>query len=280
MKSCMFAGLFRNSDFRSAVEGAAKTGYEGIEIRFAKPHMDFETSEAQLKEYGKMVKDNGLFPASLYTFTGNYSIRSDKEIEETEFPNSRRVFEAACILGAPMVKITVGGPSPHLAQNYHYEKAAFWHRRTALLAQSYNLKICYEIHFGSLCETVDSSMRFLNMVDCDNAGLIHDPGNMIIVGEQYGETAVRRFGAKIFHLHIKDMKRVKDASAPWQYGKDKWVHAFLNTGEVDHRTVFRALNNIGFTGYLSTEVNIDGMDPMEAARHELAEIRKMTEECR
>ena len=270
----MFAGLFRNSDFRSAVEGAAKTGYEGIEVRFAKPHMDFDTTAEQLKEYGKMIKDNGLFPASLYTFTGNYSVRSDKEIDEIEFPNAKRVFEAACILGAPLVKITVGGPSPHKAHNYHFEKAAFWHRRTAELAKTFALKVVYEIHAGSLCETVDSSMRFMNMVDCDNAGFIHDPGNMYIAGDHYGEFAVKRFGKKIMHLHIKDMKRLNDANG------DRWVHAPLNTGEVNHQEVFQALKDAGFTGYLSTEVNIEGMDPLEAAKHEFKEIQKMIEACK
>jgi len=274
MKSCMFAGLFRNSDFRSAVEGAAKVGYEGLEVRFAKPHMDFDTPSDQLKVYARMIKDNGLFPASLYTFTGNYSVRSDKEIEEVEFPNAKRVFEAACILGAPLVKISVGGPSPHLAQNYHFEKAAFWNRRTAELAKTFGLKIVYEIHAGSLCETVDSSMRFMNMVDCENVGFIHDPGNMYIAGDHYGKFAVDRFGSKIFHLHIKDIKITRDVD-----GKEKWAHVPLNTGGVNHQEVFQALKDIGFKGFLSTEVNIDGMDPMQAATHEYKEIRKMIEAC-
>ncbi|MCL2834824.1 MAG: sugar phosphate isomerase/epimerase [Treponema sp.] len=274
MKSCMFAGLFRNSDFRTAVEGAAKAGYEGIEVRFAKPHMDFDTPADQLKVYSRMIADSGLFPASLYTFTGNYSVRSDREIDEVEFPNAKRVFEAACVLGTPLVKITVGGPSPHRAQNYHFEKAAFWHRRTAELAKTFGLKVVYEIHAGALCETVDSSMRFMNMVDCGNAGFIHDPGNMYIAGDHYGRFAVDRFGAKIMHLHIKDIKKIKDAD-----GKDKWVHAPLNTGEVNHQEVFQALKDIGFTGYLSTEVNIDGMDPMQAAVHEYKEIRRMIDAC-
>ena len=275
MKPCMFAGLFRNSDFRSAVEGAAKAGYSGLEIRFAKPHMDFETTPEQLKEYARMIKDSGLFPASLYTFTGTYTVRSDTEITETEFPNAKRVFEAACILGAPLVKITVGGPSPHLAQNYHFEKGAFWHRRTAELAKTFGLNVVYEIHAGSLCETVDSSMRFMNMLDCDNAGFIHDPGNMYIAGDHYGKFAVERFGKKIMHLHIKDMKKVKDGS-----GKEKWVHALLNTGEVNHQEVFQSLKDIGFNGYLSTEVNIEGIDPMEAALHEIKEIKKMIDACK
>lgn len=279
----MFTGLFRNSDFRSAIEGAAKIGYEGIEIRFHEPHMSVDSGDGLLKEYAVMIKDSGITPAALYSFTGNYSVLSDRDIEKTEFPNAKRVFEAACILGAPLVKISAGGPSPHKAQDYHYEKAAFWLRRTAELAGTFGLKILFEIHEGALVETADSAMRLVNMVGCDNAGLIHDPGNMYISGTPYGDSAVKLLGGKIFHVHIKDIRLFGNENAENgknnKNGKVRWEHAQLNTGEVDHQSVFRALREIGFTGYLSTEVNIAGLDPADAARHEFIELRKMIDAC-
>ena len=69
-------------------------------------------------------------------------------------------------------------------------------------------RIVLEIHNQSLVETTDSALRLLDLIGDDQVGLIHDAGNMYITDTEFGEESVRHLGSRLFHVHIKDERRI------------------------------------------------------------------------
>lgn len=279
MKTCMFTGMFRKRTFRETVENAAKIGYQGVEIRFAPPHMSAETTTSELVECRNIIEDNGIEAVGLYSFAGGFSTFSDIECEK-QLTDVLRVIEAACTLGTPLIKINCGGPSAFLAETYHYEKSVFWLKKCGEAAAASDKKIVLEIHNSSLIEDSDCSMRLIEAIGCANVGLIHDAGNMYITGADYGEKSIKQLGKSLFHVHVKDVLRVADASLPDTFtnrtkrGDELFALTLLNKGGTDYQSVINALEKSGYTGFLSTEANLL-MDDMEMAQHELFQLKNM-----
>jgi sugar phosphate isomerase/epimerase len=77
----------------------------------------------------------------------------------------------------------------------------------------------------------------------------------------------REFGDRIYHVHVKDAKRRLDGrrsilASHLQFGeRDRgWDFVSPGHGDVDFDELFRALNEIGYTGPLSVEWEDSGMD--------------------
>lgn len=283
MKTCMFTGMFRNRGFDEAVRLAAEIGYQGVEVRLAPDHFTPEMTDAEIMRRADLIRSLGLGVASLYAFSGNFSTASDEECESNVEAFARQM-EIARILGTDMVKIGCGGPNAFLAEEYHFMKSAFWLRRCADLARPAGIRLVIEIHNSSLAEDLDGADKLYELVGRDNLGFIHDAGNMYITGEDFGAESVRRLGARLFHVHVKDVARVSEEGLPGGFrdltrrGRELFQLVPLGRGGADHRPLIRALKASGYTGYLSTEANLP-INDIEMVRHEFAELSRMIGEA-
>jgi sugar phosphate isomerase/epimerase len=96
-------------------------------------------------------------------------------------------------------------------------------------------------------------------------GLNFDPSHLV---HQFLDPAefVRVFGDRVYHMHVKDTKRRLDGrrsilGSHLQFGDRNrgWDFVSPGHGDVDFDEVFRALNEIGYTGPLSVEWEDSGM---------------------
>ncbi|MFC7230653.1 sugar phosphate isomerase/epimerase family protein [Saliphagus sp. GCM10025308] len=115
------------------------------------------------------------------------------------------------MLDCDLVRHNPGGPAPWKATDEDVETAATWYQRAADRAAAYDVTLLIEIHARWLSETVSGTKRLLSAIDRDNVGVIHDAGNMFLVGEEYGVDSVDRLGDDLRHVHVKDEQRVVDA---------------------------------------------------------------------
>ncbi len=276
MKTCMFTGMFRRRSFEEAIEMAAKIGYQAVELRMAAPHFPPDITDAELAARGRRIADLGLEAASLYTFIGGFSTASDEECDAS-VARFGRMLEAAQLLGADMVKIGTGGPNAFLAREYHFAKSAHYLGRCAEMAAQACKRVLLEIHNESLIEDLDHALKLHEMIGSAHLGFIHDAANMAITGEDFGAQSVARLGATLFHVHVKDVARVKDASLPDTFvnrtrnGSELFRLVPLGSGQADHRPLFAALKAAGYEGYASTEANLS-VDDEAMTCHEYAEM--------
>ena len=110
----------------------------------------------------------------------------------------------------------------------------------------------------------------LQAIDRPNFGLIYEPANWMISGQDY-VAAVQTVGRWIFNVYVQNHRLAADATdsvLSWQRGRVHLEHIGLwDSGGVDFEAVFAALHKIGYQGYVTVHQALAGvMLPQEAAR--------------
>lgn len=281
VKIALFTGVFRNDPLKTVAEAAASTGYDGLELR-ALSHLPPDSSAEQVREVGRIVRDYGLDIAAIYTgIDGAYANASDSDARDT-LDRIKRYGEWAAQLGAGIVCYAPGGPVPEAAKEEDIRRAAFRLAQAADELARTNVRLAMEIHFGGLLETIDSSLQLIDCIQHPNAGLILDPGNMAIVGEEYGAAAVGRLGRHIFHVHAKDIRlhaQMPQDRAGGVYKQTAYTVELMGNGHVDHGPALQALLGCGYSEYISLEAQVAGVVPRDIAAHEYAAVTKIIEDA-
>ncbi len=291
MRTCLYSLVLKDFSPEEVVEVAAGIGYEAIEWRGREPHLGPETGLERAAEIAQICRERGLAIASLATYAGGFSTKSDEECER-ELSALRKFFSLAEAMGCDLVRVNPGGPSPREASEEHWRRATEWVRRAADAAGEWGLRLTMEIHHGALVEDANSALRLLELIGRENVGVTFDPGNMFIAGVDYGPEAVRALGGRIFHLHVKGEKRAPpDDPDAFECGGRKFLHTLIEEGEVDYLPVLRALKEAGFEGFASVETHVGvykGYKPLETrgeplgvfvARRDFEALTRLMEEA-
>ncbi|WP_245415745.1 sugar phosphate isomerase/epimerase family protein [Alteribacter populi] len=279
VKFAAFSGAFREYSIHETMKTVKNLGFNGIEIACKEPHLSVKTTLPRVQEIKRLSTELELEIPALGGYMGKFSTSSDKECQQ-QLEDFKQILEWASILDADMIRIFQGGPNAFLAKDYHYMKAAFWLNECAVEAKKYNKNIVLEIHNISLVETVDNALRLLEMIDHENVGLIHDAGNMYITDTDYGRESVLKLGNDLFHVHVKDEKRVSDLSEPGSFinftkhGEEKFTHCLLGNGEADHQPLFDTLKEVGYNQWLTLECSAP-LSPIERLGHDLKKVKEM-----
>ncbi|MFB4329998.1 sugar phosphate isomerase/epimerase family protein [Paenibacillus sp. CR_12] len=258
MKIAAFSGSLIDYSIHEAMSITAELGFDGIEIACREPHLSPEASLPRVREMKALADGHGLEIPALAGYMGHFSISGDAECAGA-YDQFMGLLERAVMLEAGMIRIFQGGPNAFLAEDYHYAKAAFWIRKCAEEARAAGKRIVLEIHNQSLVETTDSALRLLDLIGDDQVGLIHDAGNMYITDTEFGEESVRQLGSRLFHVHIKDERRIGQGGAPGtfknltRHGEEFFLQCRLGEGEVDHGGLLRGLREQRYAGWLTLE---------------------------
>lgn len=87
--------------------------------------------------------------------------------------------------------------------------------------------------------------RYVDEFESPRLRAYFDVGNVVLHG--YPQDWIRTLGARIAKVHLKDF------SLDRPNGRFAWKN--LGEGDIDWREVRRALNDVGYAGYVTTEVN-------------------------
>ncbi|NMA85337.1 MAG: sugar phosphate isomerase/epimerase [Epulopiscium sp.] len=278
MKTAIFSLIFKDLPLEEAIPLIKEIGYEGIELWGKAPHFPVDTSVTRAKEIRSLLDEHQLVVPAIGAYLGDFSMASDQECEQA-LQDVEKYFRIMEIIDCDMLRVGCGGPHAFLAEPYHYEKALHWIKKCGILGKEYGKKVVMEIHNGSLIETIEAAKEFMDKLDCDHVGLIHDAGNMYITDTDYGQESVDLLGDYIFHVHVKDEKRIQDDSLPGAfhnrtiYGDEIFQQSMLGEGAVDHIPLFKALLQRGYDGFLSCESHAP-VPPLERAKREWVELTR------
>ncbi|RKN80535.1 sugar phosphate isomerase/epimerase family protein [Paenibacillus ginsengarvi] len=279
MKIAVFSVTLIDYSIHEAMRIAKQIGFDGIEIAGREPHLSSTTSAPRIREIRSVADGLGLEIPAIGAYVGGFSTASDQECQQA-YSDFERILEASGVLGSDMIRVSAGGPTAFLAQDYHYAKSAHWLKKCAEAANAQGKKIVLEIHNNSLVETVESGLRLVGMVGADNMGLIHDAGNMYITDTDYGRESVIQLGNKMFHVHVKDEKRIAEAGGPGtfsnltKHGTEKFMQCLLGEGAADHQPLFDALKETGYSGWLSLEC-FAPLPAYERLEHDFNKVKQM-----
>jgi sugar phosphate isomerase/epimerase len=254
--------------FTEAVRRLAEIGYAGVEIMADVPHA---WPAYLLPEQKQAIRDaltrNHLAISNVNSFMMHAVddprqrywhpswIEPDRHYREIRVQHTRRALTLARELGAKCITTEPGGP---------VEPGASWSDALKLFvemikpvldhAEKEGVLLLVEPEPGLLIETSEQFEEFMRHVDSPAVGLNFDVGHMFCVGEDPA-ASLKRLAKYVRHVHLEDIAATR-------------VHAHLVPGEgaIDFPATLRALDEIGYQGWVTIELYPYVDDPDAAAR--------------
>ncbi|MDQ0873568.1 sugar phosphate isomerase/epimerase [Paenibacillus sp. V4I3] len=276
MKTMIVLGgnMYDDSTIEHFLKDAAAIGYEGVEIRGVGELKDGHIPQERAEQIKDLLEGYRLTPINLSLFVGNFACNTEEE-NNAEFLKWERYLNFASTIGCGMMRLNPGFQHSDEVSKDDFAKAVKWFQLCADAASKRNIRAVIEMHHGTLCDTADSSIAFVEAVGRSNVGLIMDPVNLYQVPTDYGIETIKRLKPYLFNVHIKDIVELKGNQYPWAFEYSDYVphigryhrvvpkqgkheaqyfcHRLINQGGIDWYEVFRGLEQIGYSGYLTVE---------------------------
>jgi sugar phosphate isomerase/epimerase len=178
----------------------------------------------------------------------------------------------AVTAGAPQVRVGAGVPDGRLYEEL-FDAAREFLAGVEDLARSNGVKALIEIHHRTICPSASLAHRLVSAFDPDLIGVILDPGNMAQEGFEDYRIGAELLGPYLAHVHIKNSAFERpDGGGVWE---PRW--APLEDGVVDFGQVFKALEHVGYNGWLVMEDFSGARPSKEALRYNLKFVRSFVE---
>jgi sugar phosphate isomerase/epimerase len=119
----------------------------------------------------------------------------------------------------------------------------------------------------SLFETVEGIERALMAIDRPNFGLIYEPANLELCGQDYGAATIRRLAPWLFNVYLQNQRLRPEGAVTlntWCRGPVSFdlipVHA---PGGVDFPCVLAALDQVGYAGPITVHQSAVPGEPVQ-----------------
>ena len=126
--------------------------------------------------------------------------------------------------------------------------------RAAAIAEKEKVKILIEPEPNLLLENSGQFLEFIKSITSDYVGLNFDIGHFYCVGEDPAE-AVYELAGYIEHFHLADIANDRLHN-----------HLIPGLGSIDFRSVFKAIREIGYEGFVTVELYPYQDNPIYAAK--------------
>ncbi len=250
-------------DLKEAVLKAAKLGADGIQVYASNGETAPENFTGEKRrEFLKLVKDNGMVISALCgDLGGGGFIHPDQN--EWKVEKSKRILEMAKELETDIVTTHIGvvPDSPDHDRYKIMQEACF-----TLAEYADKLNAHFAVETGP--ETSATLKKFLDSLGSRGVGVNLDPANLVMVTGDDPVQAVHNLKDYIVHTHAKDGKQYFFRDPEIVYGVKKSVivtdssfeEVALGEGSVDFPNYLKALEEIGYKGFLTIEREV-GDDP-------------------
>ncbi|OGO93253.1 MAG: hypothetical protein A2Y17_02710 [Clostridiales bacterium GWF2_38_85] len=236
----MKIGLISDSlrlDFKSSVEKAASLGVTGIQKYLVNGEFDpYNMTKAKIVEVKNIMNSTGLVFSAI---CGDFGIDFDN-VEQKEFiiTKSKKILDIAKELDCNIVTTHIG----HIEDDES--------KRMELLRATASELAVYADSIGSYfaaetgTEKAPVLKKFLDSLGAKGLRINYDPANLVMVAGDDPVKGVHILKDYIVHTHAKDGIKTGDKT---------FLEVPLGTGGVDFDEYLKALNTIGYTGYLTIE---------------------------
>lgn len=252
-------------DNKTAIETAAKLGAEGLQLYATKGGNAPENLKgAKRRELLDMVKSNGLCFSALCGDLGEGFWRKERNPELIE--KSKRILELAKELETDVVTTHIGViPEDRNHERYKIMQEACYE----LSRYADSLDAHFAIETGP--EVAATLKTFLDGLHSTGVAVNLDPANFVMVTGDDPVQAVYTLKDYIVHTHAKDGRRLFEKPPEVIYGVTEeselvgdasFVELPLGEGDVDFDNYLKALDDIGYKGFLTIEREV-GENPVQ-----------------
>jgi sugar phosphate isomerase/epimerase len=247
-----------------ALEKAASMGAQGIQVHATSGELSpEELVGAKRREFLQMVKDHGLIISALCGDMG-YGF-GDVERNPQLIERSKRILDMAKDLETDIVTTHIGVvPNDPSHDRYKIMQEACY----SLAQYADSVDAHFAVETGP--ETAEVLKIFLDSLGSTGVAVNLDPANLVMVAADDPVQAVYTLKDYIVHTHAKDGVQFfyKDPEIVYHIVEDKenlgksYQEVPLGEGDVDFKNYLKALDAIGYHGFLTIEREV-GENPVE-----------------
>lgn len=242
-------------DTKTAIEKAAKTGAKGLQMYATSgEHSPENLTGANIKELLDMVKSNGLIFSALCGDLGHGF--GDKAKNPKLIEKSKRILELAKKLETDVVTTHIGV----IPNDKNHERYKIMHEACYTLSRyADEINAHFAIETGP--EIAIILKEFLDGLNSRGVAVNLDPANFVMVTGDDPVKSVYTLKDYIVHTHAKDGRRLLVKSPEIIYGiveeeiksAKSFIELPLGEGDVDFDSYLKALDDIGYEGFLTIE---------------------------
>ncbi len=242
------------TDVRTALETAAKLGAKGVQI-YARNDYEMDTiTKEKTDELKSILADNGLVVSAICGDLGKGF--GHEELNPQLIETSKKIMYWAKELGTDIVTTHIGV----VPEDSSHPRFAVMQKACRELCEfADSMGSHFAIETGP--ETSAVLKGFLDTLGGRGVAVNLDPANLVMVTGDDPVKAVYNLKDYIVHTHAKDGRMLTKKSPEVIYGleEDKMLNckAFeevpLGTGNVDFPAYLKALEEVGYRGYLTIE---------------------------
>jgi len=220
-----------------------KTGFEGMEINFAKEGADvnLKTTKPEAEQIVSLANEAGIKVCSVCAGWPPLTSNSAEERKEA-IEYAMKAIEVTSWVGADTVLIVPGTVKEDVSYDVVYERAKKAMLEIAPVAEKYKVFVGVENVWNKFLLSPLEMKNFIEEINQPYVQVYFDVGNF--VPWSYPEQWIRILGKKIKKIHLKDFRTsVGNAGG------------FVNLleGDVNWPEVLKALKEIGYDDYLTAE---------------------------
>lgn len=245
-----------------ALDKAAALGMNGVQIRVTDGDLTPEALTAEKRrELLKAVKDRGLTVSALCGDLGHGF--GDAALNPELIERSKRIVDLAKDLETDVITTHIG-VVPN--ETTHPRYAIMQDACGELAAYADEMQAHFAIETGP--ETAATLKGFLDGLHSKGVSVNLDPANFVMVTGDDPVQAVHTLKDYIVHTHAKDGRRLHYVAPEIVYGLEEsdmlesqsFIELPLGEGDVDFANYLKALEDIGYKGFLTIEREV-GDDP-------------------
>jgi len=249
---------------QEAIARAASLGADGLQMYAVSGDTSPENlTPEKRRELRNLVESHGLCFSALCGDLGRGF--GNSELNPSLIDKSKRIVDLALDLGTNIVTTHIG-VVPESPEHPRFQIMAAACRELAEYADSVGAHFAVET--GP--EKSDCLRRFLDTLNSKGVGVNLDPANLVMVSGDDPVKAVYELKDYIVHTHAKDGVILVKTNPEYIYGplpmpeelrsRELFREVPLGNGSVNFPAYLRALDDIGYKGYLTIEREV-GDDP-------------------
>jgi len=269
MKFAFSTNAYRNYSLEESIDSISEAGYSAIEIMCDTPHAYPPISDEKIRSIKKSLKKNnmeisnmnGFMMCAIQDFHHPSWIEEDPSFRQQRINHTINCLELANKLGVKTVSTEPGGPPTNSSNNDQLELFAQGINDVIPIAEKNNVKLLIEPEPELLIEKSSEFINFISRFESKYLGLNFDIGHFFCVNEEPAEL-IKTLADYISHIHLEDIS------------KDR-VHKHLIPGEgvIDFNSIFKAIEEIGYDGYITVELYPYKENPQAAAKAALEYLK-------
>jgi sugar phosphate isomerase/epimerase len=280
---CYFDELYEGRmDYLVWLRQAATLGAEGVE------HYDgfFRSlDEAGIAPARRVMEETGQV-SSLLCFSPDFTHPNPSE-RTRQVERQRRAIDACVLLGIRHCRTLSGQRYPGLTRREGVERTVEGIRRSLEHAERQGVVLCLENHYKDgtwqypeFAQPEDVFLEIIGRIDSPFFGVQYDPSNATVGGydpvgflEKVKHRVVSMHASDRYLLPGATLDELRQADGTIGYSP-KLCHGETGKGLNDYDAIFRILAGVNFTGWISVEDGMNGLDELRRSVAFLKEKRR------